>query len=452
MRSISLKLLVAFVVVSISGTLLFFGIARRYSNQELEQFLFNQDLSQVTEQFARYYQEHGTWVGIPDQPLQMPAAGGIEGRFPPFILVDADKKVVQGRDNGPWRYKKGEVVPVSVLENAAEVRVDGQTVGWLVLPQEGRNGYFPENPIYERINLLLLYSAGGSLVVALVLGTVFSRTLSRPLKELSAAAQRAATGDLAQKVEVHSKDEIGLLAETFNQMMEDLSRQMAARRQMTADIAHDLRTPISVILGHAEGVYEGVLDPTPERFEIIRDEAVRLERLVQDLRVLSMADVGELPLDFTRTAPAWVVEELAHTSTTSLAEKSLGITVEVQQGLPEIEVDKDRILQVFRNILENAIRYTPAHGQITLSCSLDETGLWVVFRIRDGGPGVGEGEIDKIFDRFYRTDPSRQRQQMGSGLGLAIARSITEQHGGSIRAESAPGGGLVVIIQLPAAS
>lgn len=453
MRSISLKLLVSFVAVSVTGVILFFTIASRYSNQEIENFLFNQDLSQVTDGFAQYYAENGSWEGIQTEWPRMGTGGGVEGRFPSYILVDANQVVLKGRENDPSGYKSGDILSESELENAFEISVNDQAVGWLLLmPQGGPKGYFPESPIYDRINRLLLYSAGGSLVLALVLGMVLSRTLSRPLKQLSEAAQQAATGDLDQKVEVSSRDEIGLLANSFNKMMADLKRLMASRRQMTADIAHDLRTPISVILGHADGVHEGVLDPTPERFEIIRDEALRLERLVQDLRVLSMADVGKLPLNYERVDPWWIVHELARTSTTSLDEKSIRLVTETPQDLPDIEVDKDRVLQVFRNILENAIRFTPENGEIALSCALDAAGQLITFRVLDGGPGVAEVEIGKIFDRFYRTDPSRQRDQMGSGLGLAIARSITEQHGGKIWAEPGESSGLAIIVQLPVAN
>ena len=450
MRSISWKLLLAFVLVSVSGTVLFFVIARNYSNQEIQNFLFDQDQTQIITVLETHYAEFQSWENIRVfwqqwQPINRP-----EGRGSPFALIDANGVVVLGFP-GPGELKTGNQLSQEDLERAIPIELEGEIIGYLFFLPENPREYFDEHPVLNRINELLIFSAFGSVVLALVLGLVLSRTMSRPLKELSSAARRAATGDLSQKVEIKSKDEIGLLANSFNQMMEDLERLMASRRQMTADIAHDLRTPISVILGHSEAVHDGVIEPSQETFEIVRDEALRLERLVKDLKDLSMADIGELSLELKPVSPGGILDQLEKSSLPLMVSKDISLQKDVAEDLPAVMVDEDRILQVAHNIMDNAIRHTPQGGRISVASRVDETGHFVQFEVLDGGPGVQPDELEKIFNRFYRTDPSRQRDREGSGLGLAIARSITEQHGGKIWAESALGSGLSIKFNLPIA-
>jgi two-component system sensor histidine kinase BaeS len=450
MRSISWKLLLAFVLVSVSGTVLFFVIARNYSNQEIQNFLFDQDQTQIITVLETHYAEFQSWENIRVfwqqwQPINRP-----EGRGSPFALIDANGVVVLGFP-GPGELKTGNQLSQEDLERAIPIELEGEIIGYLFFLPENPREYFDEHPVLNRINELLIFSAFGSVVLALVLGLVLSRTMSRPLKELSSAARRAATGDLSQKVEIKSKDEIGLLANSFNQMMEDLERLMASRRQMTADIAHDLRTPISVILGHSEAVHDGVIEPSQETFEIVRDEALRLERLVKDLKDLSMADIGELSLELKPVSPGGILDQLEKSSLPLMVSKDISLQKDVAEDLPAVMVDEDRILQVVHNIMDNAIRHTPQGGRISVAARVDETGHFVQFEVLDGGPGVQPDELEKIFNRFYRTDPSRQRDREGSGLGLAIARSITEQHGGKIWAESARGSGLSIKFNLPIA-
>jgi signal transduction histidine kinase len=451
MRSISWKLLLAFFLVSMSGTLLFFFIARNYSNQEIQNFLFDQDQNQIVSMLEDHYSEYQSWDNFRLEWQKWQPAHRPEGRGSPFALIDVDGMVVLGFP-GPGELKTGNRISEGDLENAEPIMLEDEVVGYLLSPPSNPREYFSEHPVLNRINELLIFSALGSIFLALVLALLLSRTLSRPLQELSSAARRAATGDLSQKVQIKTKDEIGLLAQSFNQMMEDLERLMASRRQMTADIAHDLRTPISVILGHSEGVHEGVIEPSQETFEIVRDEALRLERLVKDLRDLSMADIGEISLELKPLSPVWILAQVEKTTLPRLAAKSISLEIDLAANLPEVMADADRVLQVLRNIMDNAIRYTPEGCKIRMSAAAVDEGGFVQFEILDGGPGVPVEELDKIFNRFYRTDPSRQRDQEGSGLGLAIARSITEQHGGEIWAESILGAGLTIKIKLPAVS
>jgi signal transduction histidine kinase len=219
---------------------------------------------------------------------------------------------------------------------------------------------------------------------------------------------------------------------------------------MTADIAHELRTPLSLIIGHAEAVHDGVLSPSRENFEIIREEATRLEHLVNDLRILSLADAGELSIQPQAFQPERLLLDVASTYQYEAQRKSVKLELDIASPLPTIEVDPGRMTQVLSNILENALRHTPESGRIVLSSKA--AGDQVELAVQDSGPGLKAEDLERIFDRFYRTDVSRQRERTGaggSGLGLAIARSIVQAHGGSILAESEPGKGLRVILRLP---
>ncbi len=230
-------------------------------------------------------------------------------------------------------------------------------------------------------------------------------------------------------------------------MNEALARSTKLRRQMTADIAHELRTPVSVIMGHAEAVHDGVLPPSLESFEIIRDEVERLDGLIEDLRTLSRADAGELPIEFQPVSVAKLLEKVQIMHKQHAAGKNIAIELQVQPGLPEISADPGRMVQVLSNLVDNALIYTPEGGRVIISAQVVAESLEV--RVHDSGPGIAEDELERVFDRFYRSDPSRQRNEAGSGLGLAIAKSIVEKHNGRIWAESKAGEGTTIITRLP---
>ncbi len=441
MRSISWKLLFGFLAVSLVGTLLFFGIARQYSNKEIQNFLVNQDENRALAILEDFYMDNGTWDGI---TYPGPNWENKEIKPAPILILDVNGVVVASSPGFP----QGTKVETFIIEGAIPIKVNGVVVGYLSDPNEGRQDFFREHPVLDRIDELLIISASGAVLLGLVMALVLSRTFSKPLKQLSIAAQRAATGDLSHKVEVSSKDEIGTLAESFNQMMEDLEKLISSRRQMTADIAHELRTPISVILGYTEGVHEGVIKPDRETFDIVHEEALRLERLVKDLRLLSKADVGELPLELQLVEIERILEEVKETASAGMEEKNLAFEVIVSPNLPKLMIDPYRIVQVLRNLIENAIRYSPTEGKITVTAENIEAQR-VRFSVLDSGPGVSDKDLDRIFNRFYRVEPSRKRDQEGSGLGLAIARSIVEQHGGKMWAERVEGNGLLINFDLP---
>jgi signal transduction histidine kinase len=304
-----------------------------------------------------------------------------------------------------------------------------------------------ETAFLNRVKEIYIVGGIGVTALALLLAFLLSRTLTRPIRELTAATRAVSAGQLTQEVPVRSRDELGELAASFNRMNAELARSTELRRQMTADIAHDLRTPVSVILGHAEAVHDGVLKPSLETFEIIRDEIGRLGKLIEDLRTLSRADAGELPIERRAVAPARLLEDVRAINQHRAGQKKIALKLQAPEGLPDINVDPDRMMQVMSNVVDNALQYTPEGGRIVLSAQLADGALEL--SVQDSGPGIPEGELDRIFDRFYRSDPSRQRDANGSGLGLAIAKSIVEKHSGRIWAESKQGEGTTIFIRLP---
>jgi signal transduction histidine kinase len=256
-----------------------------------------------------------------------------------------------------------------------------------------------------------------------------------------------ADGKLGQKVPVRSRDEIGELAKSFNKMNDDLARSFNLRKQMTADIAHELRTPLSLIIGHAEAVNDGVLPPSYENFEIIREEASRLEKLVNDLRTLSLADAGELSLDFRPVDVNKLLTDLQSHYLHQFGQNRVKLEFTPTPEIQTVNLDPDRFSQVITNILDNAINYTPENGLVSIQANRSNNKLEIT--IQDNGPGVSSDEATHLFDRFYRADPSRSRDEGGSGLGLAIAKSIVEMHKGTIWADSDLGKGLRITVQLP---
>jgi signal transduction histidine kinase len=284
-------------------------------------------------------------------------------------------------------------------------------------------------------------------IVAVLMGALFVRRLIRPLRNLTAATLQIAGGDLEQRVHIRSHDEFGQLGQAFNTMTEKLARSEKLRRDMIADIAHELRTPLTVIQGDLQAIIEGLYEPTPELLSSIHEESLRLNRLIHDLRELSLAEAGELPLEIRPTDLRELVRSAATTIRPKLEAKGISLLVELPPQPLEAEIDPDRIGQVLANLLSNAERHTPEGGRITLRLSRQDGEAWV--SVSDTGPGVAEEDLPYLFERFWRGDKSRARTSGGTGLGLAIAKQLIEAHGGRIWAESQPDEGATFTFSLP---
>ena len=463
-RSITVKLILAFLIVSVTGLALASGITYWLSVREFKRLVFNQARDRFVTEATIYYQVNGTWEGVldyfnlresfpqpgggfvpqPDQQPFAPRSGGEQSPAFAFLLADAGGKVLIPTG----QFQVGEIVSHAKLSQGTLIELNGEQIGTvLVIGSSSPLGSL-ESRYLSRTNQALLYAALGAALVALMLGIILARTLTHPLRDMTAAIHAMAKGDLKQHVSVKSRDEIGELATAFNQMSADLDRLNRSRRQMTADITHDLRSPLTVIGGYVESMRDGVLKPTPERLNTIHAEVQHLQRLVEDLRTLSQADAGELTLNREPVPPLALLERMAKSYNHLAAQKKVSLEVQADPDLPEIRLDPDRMTQVFGNLVTNSLRYTPGGGKIVLTATQEASGL--VFSVQDNGQGIPAEALPHIFDRFYRADPARA-QGDESGLGLTIARSIVEAHGGSISAESEVGKGTKVKIVFPLA-
>ena len=308
-------------------------------------------------------------------------------------------------------------------------------------------GNVNERTFLDSVNTQLLLGAATAGLVAVLLIWLLSRRILGPLEALTTAAGRMAQGDLHQRVEVKSKDEIGNLATAFNSMSEGVSRLEQARRNMVADVAHELRTPIANIMGYLELMVDGTLKPERNILESLHGEAVLLSRLVEDLQDLELMDAGKLKLARLRIDPEEVIEKAVTATQPLAAEKEVDLKIQMPADLPAIEADPDRLGQVLRNLLNNAVTHTPAGGHVNIEACRRSGEIEV--RVSDTGPGIAAEHLPHIFERFYRADQSRRRSTGGAGLGLAIVKELVEMQGGHVRAESPPGQGASFYVTLP---
>jgi signal transduction histidine kinase len=272
------------------------------------------------------------------------------------------------------------------------------------------------------------------------------RRFGRPMGDVISAIDAVAEGDLSVRVHERYPGDLGQLARRFNHMIAELERNEQQRRNLTADIAHELRTPLHIIQGNLEGMLDGVYEATPENINNTLDETKLLARLVSDLQTLSLAEAGQLPLHPTRFLLADLTDDL--TSSFSSEAASLGIDLQINNADPsaELTADYDRLNQVLSNLISNAMRHTPEGGKISLETEPATSGVRIA--VWDTGSGIPAEDIPFIFDRFWRGDKSRTGRA-NSGLGLAIAKQLVLAHGGTIDVESKIGEGTKFIIELP---
>lgn len=446
-RSLTFKWIATLLLTSLGGVILVGLFAYRTTVTEFDRLRSEQAQATFISQMTSYYQINQTWDGAkawlydqsstpnqPDNPLKLVSA-----------LVDANGNVVI--EAGPFH--DGDRISQQQIEQGTPIIVDGERVGTVfgAAPPPGPDPR--EQQYLTRTNQALLIGAVGAVAVALLVGLVLSRHFLRPLTELTEAIRAVRQGELSQQVQVRTNDELGELAQAFNQMSAEIHRANQLRKQMTADIAHDLRTPLTVIMGYLEGLRDGTLKPTPPRFDAMYNETIVLNRLIDDLRTLSLADAGELKLMRQAVAPSELLEQVQQSFEPLAEEGQVTLTVAPDDSLPNVQVDRERIVQVLANLVSNALRYTPAGGKVMLKAHKRGDDVQIV--VSDTGSGIEADKLPNIFERFYRVEESRYQSRGESGLGLAIAKSLVEAHQGTITAESRVGAGTSIIITLPTA-
>ncbi|MBN1261627.1 MAG: HAMP domain-containing protein [Anaerolineae bacterium] len=409
---------------------------------------------------ADYFILTGSWEGVQAQlPELAPggAARGAQGRGRSdrdagagapswdFLVTDAQGNVVGYLGDSP-----AGALSDADLALALPIVIQGEVVGYLLPDQTAVHTVelgTAERKFLEEVWAGLGIGAGVAFLAAILVGGVLVRGIVRPVRRLTTAAEAIATGQLGTRAAFRGRDEVAQLGRAFNSMAESLERAKEARQAQTADIAHELRNPLAVLQGTLEALADGIYEPTPENVEPAVAQVQTLNRLVEDLRVLALADAGELHLERAPLDLRALLERVGRAHYAALEEHRITFIIDLPNGLPLVAADADRLAQVLTNLLSNAARYVPAGGTVRLGAVSQDGGVLV--RVSDNGVGAPPDQLPYLFERFWRGERSRSRATGGSGLGLAIARRIIEGHGGRIWAEPTPGGGLTLLFWLP---
>ncbi len=295
--------------------------------------------------------------------------------------------------------------------------------------------------------LALSLAAAGMVLVVMVISLPLARRLVKPVKAMAAATHEIASGRYATRIPVTSSDELGMLARDFNDMALTLEKHEKERRQWVADISHELRTPIAVLQGEIEALLDGIRKVTPETVRSLHAEVLRLNRLVEDLYHLSLSDIGALTYRKEDLDLAGALSSSLEAYRAEFGHKGIAVTANISEKEVIVFADPERLAQLFANLFENSLRYTDAGGELTVN--LVSANDHVVIEIQDSKPGVSAEDLEKLFERLFRVEGSRNRTSGGAGLGLAICKNIVEAHEGTISAHHSPLGGLLIRVTLP---
>jgi signal transduction histidine kinase len=440
-HSLRFRLLIAFTLVILVAVGAIYLFVRHTTVAEIGRFGERSDqarFGRVEVELTRYYHEHGDLEGIQQYVEQW---GSLYGRR--IIFTDSSGIVVADSQK--------ELLGQQYVPDAPGMPVpppwEGNSVGTLYISRESSAVFPSPVSLLQAINNFLLWGALLAVAVAFLLTYFLSRRISAPVKALTHAAGQMGQGDLSQRVRSKEKGELGELARAFNTMAENLERGERLRRNMIADIAHELRTPLSNLKGYLEAITDGVIKPGSGAIRSLGEEANLLSHTVDDLQELSLAEAGELKLDRQTQDIRKLLEKMVAVRQTQAATKGLLVSADLPKKLPRVKIDTHRISQVLLNLIDNAITHTPKGGRITISAvNLDK---WLEIAVDDTGEGIPAEDLPNIFERFYRVDKSRARATGGAGLGLAISKSLVEAHGGKIEVRSQEGKGSRFSFTLP---
>jgi two-component system sensor histidine kinase BaeS len=475
---LALKLGVAFVVLILLAVALVYFLTARSITRQFDEYRQESRVKfgqQLADQLAWYREWNGSWKGVLERMLTRPtliAVGDqvIEGNAlifdVPITLADRDGRIITTTENARYNElidalreaQEGAAILEEWLANweglyLAEAEISegipivvGEFREGTLLIGEVEPEYGPDEADFLASAMRSALLGGGIAIgMALVLSFLLIVQILSPLRVLSRATDRIAQGDLPDRIRLKSRDELGQLGSSFDHMVDSLRRSETLRQTMTADIAHELRTPVTIIQGTLEAILDGIYDPSNETIAPIYEETLHLGSLIDDLRDLALAEAGELRLARERTDIVELARQVTETAGSSV-EESPTVHVESVGEIPELSLDPKRFRQVLANLLSNALIYTPVDGEIRVNVRRLQDS--VELSVSDTGPGISDDDLPHLFERFYRGDPARGRTG-GSGLGLAIVRQWVEAHGGTIRAENRPDGGARFVLQIP---
>lgn len=417
------------------------------SNQQFQDLVLDRIKSDFSAIVKSYYEANGTLLGIDRvlyTSLTFTSIANDKTTHTDMVLALPNGGILIGDPTHP----AGTFLSDNDIQKASLIEYDGKTIGYVAIFNPTFQPSPQEQRYIETTNKAMLYASLGAISLAVVLGLVFTRTLLKPLSNLSTAISNMEQGELNQIVEKTSNDELGEVIEGFNQMSSALATAIARREQMTADIAHELRSPLTVINGYLEAMQDGTLEISKERLTFIQNEVNQLNRLVNDLRTLALADMGQLNINKDRININALFTHLKNAYTIPADSKQIALTFE-NFGESTLSADEGRLIQIISNLLNNALRHTDSGGSIDVRAYNDPKGNTII-EVEDTGEGIPEEDLPNVFNRFYRGDPSRQNYEGESGLGLSIVKAIVEAHQGSVKVESQVGKGTTFSITLPA--
>jgi signal transduction histidine kinase len=506
--SLWLKLMGILAVIILAGAVVTFVVVNLATANQFRRFVFSGDLIQaqnLSALLADYYADRASWENVDtlftsglnaelsttlgaargagigpgmmghdmmgsdtmgpemmrDMFETMRRSGSLADRV---VLADANGMIIADSANAAI----GQHYTDHQLINEVPITVNDQLVGTVLVGSMIEPILNPLDQDFLRsVNLAVTLSAVAVGILALVLGSIFFFHITAPVRDLTQAAEAIATSNLSQRVPVRSNDEIGRLAQAFNTMTDALEKAETLRRHMVADIAHELRTPLSLVQGSLEAMLDGMYELNRENVESAHEETLVLSRLVDDLHDLALAESGQLKLEKETVDVIDLVTRAAERYRTQAAEQEVTLVTDLPPDLPHVYGDEQRLGQVLTNLMANALRYTPGQGRVTIRARLAtaedipqaanipgqgetvKASKLVLVSISDSGQGIPPEDLPYLFERFYRADKSRARASGGSGLGLAISRQIVGAHGGRIWAESQAGVGSTFRFTLP---
>ncbi len=436
-------LLAVLLVAGLAGGLILRAYIAASSAQALRQ---SRTLAQrLSGPLAQTFIANRGWAGVSNLLERRLAVGDLEGRL--LIVDERDQIVFDSADE-----LVGRAVPLRMRPFGVPIEARGRVVGTVaIIPSEEQQNV-ADRAFGRALATIVVTGSLAAVGVALVVAVFVARRLVRPLGELTAAANHLAAGQAHEPIALPQEAELAELARAFNRMAAELERQEQLRRQMVADIAHELRTPLSVLRLQVESIEDGLVAASPASVGALGGEIDLLGRLVDDLRLLSLADAGQLSLSLQAVSPNEALAAVARAAAPRARQCGLRLSVEEAGALPAVRADPQRLAQILGNLVENALRYTPSGGEVVLRARLKGgPGQGVTFEVQDSGPGIPTAEQPHIFERFYRTDRARTRESGGSGLGLAIVQRLAIAQGGEVAVESAPGHGATFRLSLPLA-
>lgn len=442
------------IVILVSVALVYFftatGITTRFatfSEQNKQQIA-----RQVCNLLGEYRARTGNWIGV-NQLLSSQQTMLVGGKLivrrtflipGSFSLANEQGTVFISTEQD----QVGITLSPSQMDEGIPIEANNARVGTLLLDNVGTALAPAEEEFLASAKRSALLGGAIAFGLALLLSALLISEVLSPLRILTRATEQIARGDLTQRVKLKARDEFGQLGDSFNRMIKNLRYSEEIRQSMTADIAHELRTPVTIIQGNLEAILDEIYEPTTDTIAPIYEETLRLGQLIDDLRDISLAEAKELQLNIEPIEVVSSIKQLVETISASL-DQGPQIRIEANSTIPQVPVDLKRFRQVLVNLLTNALRFTPQQGTIHVQVLRKDREVEV--RVADGGPGISPVEIPHLFERFYRGDQARSRGQGGSGLGLAISKQLVEAHGGRIWAENDPSGGAIFVIRLPLA-